>query len=355
MVVFVRYDEHLFAFKEVLGEIAGSEFRLLKKIDEKNLPTVKPVGFANLDSNDGSRSILITRYLENSIPYRSLFMSKQLVRYSQHLLDSIAGLLVQLHLAGVYWGDCSLSNALFRRDAGKLQAYLVDAETSEIENKGLPPSLRFQDLTIMEQNIDAEIAELKNTDELNHTIPPDTGSYIRLKYQRLWDEINCEGSIKTTESYLIQERIRALNSLGFSVGDVELFRLEDGNQLRFHVIVTDRNFHRNQLIQLTGLHAEEMQARTMMNEIHEVKAVFSQSNNRVVPLQEAAQHWKHNIYDYITAQLTSYVYNDADISELYCQILENKWYMSERAHHDVGHQIATDDFVQNHLSEEMKH
>lgn len=54
-------------------------------------------------------------------------MSSSLERYRDHLLDAISGLLVQLHLAGTFWGDCSLSNTLFRRDAGALQAYLVDA------------------------------------------------------------------------------------------------------------------------------------------------------------------------------------------------------------------------------------
>ena len=44
----------------------------------------------------------------------------------------MASLLVDLHLAGVYWGDCSLANTLFRRSGDKIQAYLVDAETSEI-------------------------------------------------------------------------------------------------------------------------------------------------------------------------------------------------------------------------------
>ena len=42
--------------------------------------------------------------------------------------NAFAGLLVELHLAGLYWGDCSLSNILWRRDAGAMMAYLVDAE-----------------------------------------------------------------------------------------------------------------------------------------------------------------------------------------------------------------------------------
>jgi len=35
-----------------------------------------------------------------------------------------------------------------------------------------------------------------------------------------------------------------------------------------------------------------------------------------------------------------------DPAELYCQVLEHKWYLSEAAHHDVGHQAAVEDYLQ---------
>ena len=39
-------------------------------------------------------------------------------RPTDRLLDALVELLVRLHLAGFFWGDCSLSNTLFRLDAG---------------------------------------------------------------------------------------------------------------------------------------------------------------------------------------------------------------------------------------------
>ena len=47
-------------------------------------------------------------------------------------------LLVRLHLVGFWWGDVSLSNTLFRRDAGAFAAYLVDAETGELHDDAQP-------------------------------------------------------------------------------------------------------------------------------------------------------------------------------------------------------------------------
>ena len=96
------------------------------------LPAVTAVGLAEAPERDAA--ILVTEYLEFSIQYRRLLMRFPLGPgpYRDRLLDAMAWLLVDLHRAGVYWGDCSLANTLFRRDGDKIQAFLVDAETSEI-------------------------------------------------------------------------------------------------------------------------------------------------------------------------------------------------------------------------------
>jgi hypothetical protein len=294
----------------------------------------------------GKRSVLITRFLDRSLPYRSLFMRRSLLRYRDHLLDAIAGLMVQLHLTGVYWGDCSLSNTLFRRDAGALQAYLVDAETAELHPDIVPPTMRFHDLQIMKENVDGDLAGLGAANLLMDGIPlDDTGASISIRYQNLWEEITRQIIISPNEKYRIQERIQVLNSLGFSIGEVLLESGELGDKLRFQVVVTDRNFHQDQLLGLTGVEAEEMQARLMMNEIHELKATLSQTHNRSTPLSLAAFKWLQEIYLPALDGIRSLFTDDSDPAELYCQILEHKWYLSEKVEHDVGHQFAIEDFL----------
>jgi hypothetical protein len=338
----------IFALKELPGQIAPKEFNLLDKIQEKQIPSITPVGYFELNSVSRKASVLVTRYLDHSIPLRTLFIGNSLLRYHQSLLDAIAGLLVQLHLGGIYWGDCSLSNVLFRRDAGALQAYLVDAETAEVHSGVLPPNLRLNDLTIMEDNIDSDIADLALNNCLPSTIPQrNIGAAIRIKYQQLWEEITYDELIYSGESYKIQERIQVLNSLGFSIDQVELIPLEIGDQLRLHVLVSDRNYHRQQLEKLTGLHSEEMQARQLMNEIIELKATMSMEKNQSISLNAAANYWLENIFKPIIVQLHSVLNNPLNATELYCQLLEHKWYLSENSHHDVGHQIAADDYLRN--------
>jgi tRNA A-37 threonylcarbamoyl transferase component Bud32 len=345
-IVFVNYQGVLYVLKELPHDVAEKEYKMLLKMETLDLPSVTPIGFARTQTVQGYTSVLITQYLEHSIPYRSLFMANSLVRYRQSLLDAVASLLVQLHLAGIYWGDCSLSNTLYRQDAGALQAYLVDAETAEYESNSLPPALRYQDLEIMEENVNGDLFDLRSAGAISEGVPlSETGAYIRLRYQKLWEEITHEDIISPGEHYRIQERIRALNALGYSVGEVKLFPTESGNQLRFRVAVTDRNFHRNQLLGLTGLEAEEMQARVMMNEIQELKAMLSRTNNRSSPLSVAAYRWLNDYYYPTIQRLAGLSESGMNPTELYCQVLEHKWYLSERAQRDVGHQAAAEDYL----------
>ena len=347
-VEFINLGGEIFAIKEMPAGLAEEEYTHLLALEEKRLPAVSVVGYAVSHSQDAARSWLITRLLDRSLPYRSLFMSMSLSGYRDHLLDAMAGLLVQLHLAGFFWGDCSLSNTLFRRDAGTLQAYLVDAETVECHTGPLSPTLRHHDLQIMEENVTGDIMDLSSQNLLMDGIPlEDTSGSIRLRYQNLWEQINSQIVINPNEKYRIHEQIQAINSLGYSIGEVIVEPVDDGDKISFHVVVTDRNFHRDQLLGLTGIAAEEMQARTMMNEILELKASLSNIQNRSTPVSIAAYSWLHEHYQPVIDKLQPFIDQSGDPAELYCQILEHKWYLSEAAQHDVGHHAAVEDYLQN--------
>ena len=350
-VLFVNQGGEIYAIKELPSGLAAQEDALLEQIQEMGLPGVQPMGHVSTHTQPrGPASVLITRYLDRSLPYRSLFLTSGLMRYREALLDSITGLLVQLHLAGVYWGDCSLSNLLFRRDDGALQAYLVDAETAEFHPGRLPPDRRLYDLEIMEDNIDGELSELLAEGTLAEGIPvSEIGAYIRLRYQRLWEEITREIIFHPDERYRIQERIRALNELGFSVGAVQLDESGGSDQVRLRVQVTDRNFHRRQLEGLTGITAEDHQAHKMMNEIQEIKAMLSYEHNRSTPLSAAAYHWMEHIYSPTVERLLPYAGSKITAPELYCQVLEHKWFLSERQQRDVGREAAAEDYLQQIL------
>ncbi|MFI5370516.1 MAG: DUF4032 domain-containing protein [Candidatus Eisenbacteria bacterium] len=348
-VVFVSYRQGVYALKELPPHVAEREYERLGVLEERGLPAVQRVGVARArrDTADAPEesAVLITRFLDASLPYRALFRQPGLERYRERLLDAIASLLVRLHLAGFYWGDCSLSNTLFRRDAGELQAFLVDAETSEVHDE-LSDGQREMDLGIMEENVSGELADVAA--EMNLPRPLDvsaTGVDIRRRYSRLWNEITREVVIRPGERYKIHERIRALNDLGFSVSEVELVAAGEANHLRMRAIVTDRDYHRHQLHSLTGVVASERQANLMLQEIRELQATLARERPTSVPLSVAALEWLEQRWQPVTGRLAALVSPSNDLPELYCQVLEHKWFMSERAGRDVGLETALEDYL----------
>ena len=351
-VLFINYDGVLYVIKELPAGQAQKEYKLLSSIMEHNLPCVKPVGYTTLQRDSNNFSFLITRYLESSIPYRSLLIGNSINQFQTYLLDAISGLLVQLHSNGFFWGDCSLSNILFRRDAGALQAYLVDAETAEYHSPRLSPMLRFHELEIMQNNLTFEVTQLQKDELLSINYPAqEIGPYIQQRYRELWEEITREITIKQDELYHIQERIRSINSLGFSVKDIEIKPQDHANVLKLRIFVSDRSYHRNQLLEITGLDAEDKQAQVIINEINELKVKCNQSGNPNMSMEAVAYYWLEHIYKPVLNQLKPILTdstnqkNNMGPIELYCQILEHKWYLSERAQHDVGHQAAVEDFI----------
>ena len=342
-VVFVEVGAHTYALKELPPALAEKEFQLLRGMEERQLPAVIAAGHARVrvSGEDGpvEHGILITRYLEGSLPYRTLFQNQGLERYRERLLDAMASLIVRLHLAGFYWGDCSLSNTLFRRDAGELAAYAVDAETSA-QYEQLSDGQRSLDLDILEENVAGDLADLQAmVVQLPPSLPvEETGAKIREKVERLWSEIERQVVIGPGETYLIQERIRALNDLGFSVGELELVTTGDGDRLRLRTIVVDRDYHRRLLHGLTGLVAGDRQAALMVNEIKQLQATLAKE-------PAAAFRWLEKLYRPTTERLREAIGGEEPDSELYCQLLEHKWYLSERAKRDVGHEAALADFL----------
>ena len=141
----------MIAVKETLPDLAKREYEMLKDLQKLDIPCVEP--FANIKNrrdNEGNElpAVLITRHLKFSLPYRAMWSQGLRAETATRLVDALAVLLVRLHLAGFFWGDVSLSNTLFRRDAGAVAAYLVDAETGQLYESGLSNGQRENDLEI---------------------------------------------------------------------------------------------------------------------------------------------------------------------------------------------------------------
>jgi hypothetical protein len=340
LVRFVIGGTTLYALKEEPAEVARREYLALLHMEHVGLPAVRPIGIAER-TGDG-RAILVTEFLRHSLQYRRLLMRVPLEpgAYRDRLLDAMAGLLVDLHRAGVYWGDCSLANTLFRRDGDTYAAYLVDAETSEI-HATLSDGQRGYDLDLLVENVAFGLADLAafqgRPEAMDEQI--EAAEAVRVRYTQLWDELFGPVEIEAGDRYAIQARVRRLNALGFAVGEIEL---EPGpaGRVRLSAAVTRRDFHARELQRRTGLVALEGQARLLLNDLAEYRYWLEYHEGRRIPSTEAAERWQRDVLGPTLARLGPVIGPSRDPLQAYCDLLEHKWLLSERRRSDVGLEAA---------------
>lgn len=339
---FLVVDGLTFALKEEPVGVANAEFDVLRHLESAGLPSVRAVGLAAAPEHDAA--ILITEYLAYSIQYRRLLMRFPLGPgpYRDRLLDAMASLLVDLHRAGVYWGDCSLANTLFRRDGDKIQAYLVDAETSEI-HPALSDGQRAYDLEILVENVAfglADLGAMQGRDDVFEDAI-DAAETVRVRYTAVWDELHLESELRPGDRHAIRARIRRLNDLGFAIDEVSLEPTSPTSEVvRLRVAVANRRFHAHQLQKLTGLVALEGQARLLLNDIREYQAWLESSTHRSLTTADAAARWLAEVLEPVSAALVPAIGPLRDPLQAYCDVLEEKWLLSEAAGHDVGLEAA---------------
>jgi tRNA A-37 threonylcarbamoyl transferase component Bud32 len=349
VVRFVDYDGQLYALKELPRRYAEREYRLLRALEEAEMPVVEVVGVVT-ERGEGLDAVLITKHLEYSIPYRALFAEGTPPELHTTLMRALSELLVRLHLAGFFWGDCSLSNALFRRDAGELSAYLVDAETGEL-HPSLSEGQREHDVSLAEENVVGELLDVAGEmeDPLEEEDPFETGLELRAKYEALWTELVREEVFRSDESYKIDERLRRLNELGFDVEEIELDAVPDGYRLRLNPHLVEPGHHRRRLAVLTGLNAQENQARRMLNDLSAYRALLEAHEGKPVPESVAAYRWRADVFEPAVSAVPQELLGKRQAAEVFHEILQHRWYMSERQSTDAGLMAAVLSYVHDVL------
>ena len=255
-------------------------------------------------------------------------------------------LLARLHLAGFMWGDCSLSNTLFLLDAGALAAHLVDAETAELHDR-LSDGKRPYDVELAFERVGGELFDL----QAGGLLPPDVdpvavAEEIPRRYEALWSELTREDTVLPSEQrYRIAERLRRLNELGFDVDEVELIDAGEGsNKLRLRTRVAEPGHHRRLLFTRTGLDAQENQARRLLNDIASYRSYLERASGRPVPEAVAANKWLTEVYDPVVDAIPAELRDRLDEVEIFHEILEHRWFLSEAAGRDIGTTAARNDY-----------
>ena len=345
LVRFLVANGLVYALKELPEEVAATEFEVLRHLEEAGLPAVRALGLAARPGRGDA--ILVTEYLRHSMQYRRLLMRFRQVSpaYRDRLLDAMALLLVDLHRGGVYWGDCSLANTLFRRDGDTIQAYLVDAETSEV-HPSLSDGQRRFDLDILVENVAFGLADLAayqgREDDVDAAIA--SAESVRARYEAVWGELYAQPELIPGDRQAIRARLRRLNDLGFSV-DLDVDPVGPAGSVRIRTAVTTRRYHANELERRTKLRTLEGQARILLNDLAEYHAWLEFYERRAVPPEEAADRWLREVYRPTLAQISGLVGPDRDLVQAYCDVLEHKWLLSELQDRDVGLRAAIESYV----------
>ncbi|HEY8680186.1 MAG TPA: DUF4032 domain-containing protein [Candidatus Dormibacteraeota bacterium] len=334
-----------YALKELPLLPARRDYEVLRLLEERGAAAVRPVGLAIRPEGDPAAegaAILVTRFADGAVPYRQVFASSDPRLVRARLVDALAGLLVELHLYGCFWGDCSLSNVLYRQDGATLETILVDAETATIR-PFLSDGGRTEDIQIMVENVGAEMADLgaaegRSLEEADFEL----GEEVAASYRGLWQEVAGRESIPDDQRYRIADRVRRLNDLGFEVDEMELEPHPSHQHVHLKLKVGDRNWHANRLRELTGLEASENQARQLLSDLQYWELLLGPA----LPGDRAlrAARWRLEVYAPWVARLAQW-FPGSDPVQAYCDLLTHRYYLSVAAGHDVGTDIAFDDLT----------
>lgn len=351
IVRFVNLNSNVIAVKEISSFVADREYEMLRNLLRLGAPCVRPIAVitGRVDANgEELNSVLITEHLSYSLPYRALFSQYMRPETATRLIDALAVLLVRLHLLGFFWGDVSLSNTLFRRDAGAFAAYLVDAETGELHPEGLTSGKRMYDIELARTNIIGELMDLQAGGLLEEDVDTiDVGDRIVSRYLELWDVLTGEESFSMSERWRVANRIERLNSLGFDVGELSMTTDLDGTHLSIQPKVVDAGHYHRQIMRLTGLDVQEGQGRRMLNDLEAYRSLW---NRKDEPLEIAAHAWLADVFEPTIAAVPAEMRRKLEPAEIFHEVLEHRWYMSEAAGYDVSMQDAVADYVANVLA-----
>ncbi|HSJ71705.1 MAG TPA: DUF4032 domain-containing protein [Acidimicrobiia bacterium] len=339
-VVFVAYREGIYVIKELPPHLARHEFDILRQMEEVTRHTARAAGYVERPWVARDRewaAAVITRYVSHAFPYRDLLSGIGFGHRRDALLDAFAGLLVELHLAGFYWGDCSLSNILYRWDASSIEAVMIDAETSRIyENLSL--GQRLEDLAIMELNVAGEMADIAaergaDLDDADLFL----GEEISQRYHSLWHELTTSLIVTAGDHFRIRQRIDRLHGLGFAVEDIDLIPVDNGTNVKIRVKVGGRQYHSERLRQMTGIDISENQARVILTDLayHEAKFGRSSATGKAV----AAMQWRASVFEPLILRISDLL-PGRDPYQAYCDYLAFRLDLATERDRDVTNDEA---------------
>ena len=337
-------DSEIYAVKETVVEFAKREYKALTELRQLGAPSVEPVAvIEGRNDSQGNElpSAIVTRFLPFSLPYRVVLSQSVSEHDINNMANALAYLLVRLHLLGFWWGDCSLSNTLFRRDADGFAAYLVDAETGEFQSK-LSDGQREHDLEIAFFNVAAELEDLQLSGVLYAGMDPIRASEaVQRRYRRLWSTLKDPQKLDPNDRHAVERAMRQLHDLGFAVEEVQVSLDNETHMLSFQPRLVAAGYHSAKIKNLFGLDTQELQAKRILASFDRWHARQTNRGSK----EEMAKIWMDTVFNPILALVPEELQGRVEKAQMFHEILENRWYMTEKAGYDVGLEAAAKTYI----------
>ena len=338
-------DSQVYAVKETVQEFANREYKILRELTQMSAPCVEQIAVVEGRTDKNGEELpcaIVTRFLPYSLPYRVLLSGSVTAHDITTMANALALLMVRLHLLGFWWGDCSLSNTLFRRDAEGFAAYLVDAETGEFQ-KTLSDGQREHDLDIAMFNVAAELEDLSLSGVLYPGMDPvRAAEAVIRRYRRIWAALKERQLLDPKDRHAVERAMRVLHDLGFAVEEVSITIDGDTQMISFQPKLVAAGYHTARLRELMGIDTEELQAKRLLASFDRYRAREEKSGASVT---EMAKTWFLEVFEPTINRVPESMRGRVEHAQMFHEILENRWYLSEAQGVDVGLEYATDNYI----------
>jgi len=208
--------------------------------------------------------------------------------------------------------------------------------------------MREYDVQVGCENVFAELLDLQAGGRISSSVQGhEIVALIQKRYDDLWSELTAEEEFSTDEMWRIEQRIERLNELGFDVDELDIVTDFDGASVRMRPKAVEAGHHQRELQALTGLCVEDGQARRLLNDLTSFIAHFHLGGeDRAI----AANLWLTDIFEPIMEMVPPEAREKLEPAEIFHEILVHRWYLSERAGHEIGILDTARDYIDTVLT-----
>ncbi len=376
-VLFVEVGRRRYAIKETGPDAAQREIGVLEELQRRHCNALESAGWVIVRGEpiyagdvagrpqylSGDVGYCLTRLAERVLPQSILYRYPFTGPNKRLLWNAIAELLLELHEAGVYWGDPSLANVLMDLSGHRLTAVMADAETAEVVNGPLGEGLRRQDLDAFVESLEWQAEDIRiarDLEEDEHLVTEGDARDFLARYAGLRAERERTRGHRGplfARMLEIERSVQRLNALGYGVLATGTRALRSGLEAGLEDITTGMaltseavdpgvklqiatlrpGWYVQRLRELLGVRVPRTYAQRIYQHINVHKWLMSEREGGDVGMAAAARDWLETEHRPVMVFLEAYVPH-ADAATLYAAyvgILDHTWQMSLRERRPV--------------------